>query len=208
MADFCVIADVQAITQVTYSGSTLPTSTQVSSWIADITAFIEEQTGRKYASQTTTAEKHSGDGSPFIMLDNYPLLTVTTLIVDGTTLTSGTGYWIADAKAGIIECLSSAEQREEGESDGHENITVTYTWGASAVPASIKEYCAVLVAMKALSASSIASTSSGALKSYSDGDVSLTYQDGDKVAASLIETYERVKSQVPRKLGVAVGGIN
>ena len=142
------------------------------------------------------------------MLDYYPLLAVSSLVVDGATLVSGTDYWIADQKCGVLECLSSPYERIEGDAAGHDNITVTYTYGANAVPAIIKDFTAVLVAMKAVSTSSLVNMSGGTIKTYDDGDVSITYNDGDKVAAALIANYERLKGLVPQKLNFAIGGTN
>ena len=206
--DFCSVADVQALTGTTYTASTTPKLSEVQIWCSDMTSFVKDYTGRNYQSMTATAEKHSGDGTPYIMLDYYPIITITSLVVDNATLVSGTDYWIADQKAGVIECLSLPEEKIEGDAQGHENITVSYTYGAAAIPASIKDYTAALVAMKALSSAAIANTSGGELKSYSDGDVSLTYNDGDKVAASLIANYERLKTIVPVKVSFAIGGTN
>lgn len=205
MADLCTISDVQALTQQTYSGSTTPTSTQVSAWITDISAEIEAWTGKKYASTTATAEKHSGNGTVYIMTKYYPILTISSLTVDGTTLIQNTDYWIEDSNGGLIECAAQPIERAEGDSSGHENISITYTYGLSAIPAYVKQFCAYRVALQAVGAATMAGTSSGAVKSYSDGDVSIQYADGDGIVAGLIRRYEELKKLVPRKFEMKVG---
>jgi hypothetical protein len=205
---YCSIGDVEACTGAIYTDATTPSTLDVMMWIATATEFINEYSGRKFSSNSSTEEKHSGDGTPYIMLTNYPIQAISELIVDSATLTLGTDFWIADANAGVIECLNAPIQKIEGEAAGHENISVTYTWGTNSVPGQIRDFAACIVAMKALSAASMTSTSGGAVKSYTDGDVSLTYNDGDTIASALIANYERLKALVPQKISVAVGGEN
>lgn len=207
IADLCVIGDVQAWTQVTYSGSTAPTSTQVSAWITAITSYIEELTGRKFTETTVTGEKHSGSGTNIILTKRYPVSSVTSLVVDGVTLVENTDFWIREPRCGAIETLQEPEKAIDGIDGGRNNITITYKHYDTEIPASLAELCAVIVAMKAQTAALMATSSQGAVKSYSDGDVSISYADGDKLAGALIARYEELKNIVPRRLHIEIGGV-
>lgn len=204
--DLCAIADVQALVQKTYSGSTTPTSTEVTNWITDLSGVIADMTGYKYSSNTATSEKHDGNGTPYIMLNYFPVLTVTSLVVDTDTLVANTDYWLKDADAGIIECLTNPYMRTENNATGQQNITVTYTYGITTISKSLKQLCAVMVALKAISADALANNPGGILKQYSDGDVSLSYQDGDRAAAGLLEQYKQLRENVPSRVKMQVGG--
>lgn len=206
--DLCATSDVEAELQMTLSTLTTPTLAQVQTWITEVTDKISEETGKKYASTTATSEKHDGDGTPFVLLDHYPVLTITSLVVDGITLTASTDYWIYDYGAGQLELKTPAIPRAEESTSGHENIVVTYTYGFSAVPSAVKELCVVLVALKALSAAALKKTDLGALKSYSDGDVTLNYADTDKAAESLWRRYQELRKVVPLLTTAKIGGFH
>lgn len=204
MTAFCVIGDVEALTQVTYSTLTNPTAAQVTAWIVDISAWIEEYTGMKYSEQTETNEKHDGDGTPYIKTDKYPITSVSSLVVDGATLTENTHFWIESKAGGLIECLTAPIEAVEGYAEGHKNITITYKWGKTAVPQAIEEFCAVIVALKALNAAFLKSNVSGVIKAYNDGDVAITYSETETNTTDLLKRYAELKATVPKKIGMEV----
>jgi len=201
------ITEVQAITQVTYSGSTNPTSTQVGTWITEVETWLEEWTGIKFTEQTATAEKHDGDGTPYILTDYYPITSITSLVVDNATLTADSDYWLLDATAGMIECKVAPLKRVEGSTEGHSNSVITYKYGRTTVAQNIKELAATIVALRAINAATLASNPAGSIKSYSDGDVSITYSETDASTTELLRRYEELKLQTPRRTVMKVGGV-
>lgn len=209
MVDLCSITDVQAITQQTYSGSTTPTDAQVNLWITQVSGAIESWVGFSFSSQTATDEKQDGNGTEFIQVKNRPLIAVTSLVVDGKTLVANTDYWVEDSLGGLIELANMPCERVPGSTIGHQNIILTYTYGKTSIPPEVKEYCAIIVAMKALGSSSLVSSSGGSIKSYDDGDVSITYAgslDDSLGLQSLINRYNELKILIPRKVPWIVGG--
>ena len=73
---------------------------------ADLTLFAERATraaekitGRRFE-QTGVVEKHAGGGTA-LMLRAWPVISVTAVTENGTTLTAGTGY-VVDEAAGIV----------------------------------------------------------------------------------------------------------
>lgn len=205
MTNLCAVADVEALTQQTYSTTTKPTLAQVTQWVTDVSAEVEDWVGTKFASTTVTGEKHSGDGTVFLLLDNGSLITITSLVVDGATLTLGTDYIIEDAVAGFIEFIGVIPQaRVEGSTVGHENIVVSYTYGNTTIPSYVKQFCAVRIALMAVGAATMAGSSSGSTKSYDDGDVSIQYADGSGLMQSLLLRYDELKRQMPRKASMRV----
>jgi hypothetical protein len=86
--------------------------------------------------QTVTSERHSG-GADRIVLSTRPLVSVTTVAEDGTTL-AATAYDI-DLDTGILYRLSGTYTLGVW-SSGHRNVSVTYEagWSGSTVPSDIK----------------------------------------------------------------------
>lgn len=210
MTDLCSISDVQALTQQVYLGSTTPTSAQVSAWISETSEMIEKSYGIYYSVKTATGEKYNGTGRPFLRLKNMYINTISSMNVDGQALTENTDFWIEDAVAGLIEFKTPPLRRSVGETTGHHSIITTYTYGLATIPSITKQFCAVIVAMKATSAYSIASNPGGSLKSYSDGDVSITYADGTSSTAinSLMGSYFTLMAQLPKNENAVVGAID
>lgn len=207
MTDLCQISDVQALTQKAYDLETKPTSGEVNDWIADASARIAERTGRAYTETTVTDEYHDGTGSEFILLDHYPITTMTSLTVDNDALTLNTDYWVKDADAGVIECKIAPAKRASGLATGHRNVKASYKYGLTAIPSSVKDLCAVMVALKAIDAGAQYGSTNGPLKSYSDGDVSISYAESDKLAGGLIERHRALLLEVPQKVSVSIGGL-
>lgn len=204
--DLCAQADVEALTGKAYTTGTMPTAAQITGWITDCSGIVGTRTGKKYVTTTVTAEKLNGNGTQYIKLNNRPLISVTSLSVDDSVLTASTDYWIVDYDAAVIEVLAAPQEKIEGDSQGHQNITITYTYGVTTIPAAVKQLCAVMVAMRALSAGALAA-SGGSVDSYSDGDISIKYSTGDSAAKALIAQYEELKTLVPQELAVSVGGL-
>lgn len=101
-------------------------------WVVDgVCRAIEDYCGRTFLAETET-ELLDGDGEDVILLKS-PIISVTTLINDGTTLTVTTDYLVYGT-LGKIRLLESAFV------DGPQTVSVTYRhgWEADKIPASIK----------------------------------------------------------------------
>lgn len=93
---------------------------------------IEDYIGRTVVAQTETAEKFDGDGTDILLL-KPPVISLTTLINDETTLTVTTDY-VLYAGIGKVKLINSTFV------EGPQTVSVTYRhgWEAANVPASLK----------------------------------------------------------------------
>lgn len=97
-----------------------------------------------FVSTTATAETHDGTGSRFLHLLHRPVISVTTVTLDTSTLSTD-AYEIDYAQGTLVIPYDSEDERNPriwrrsgGDNDGWpvgtRNIAVTYTYGYSAVP--------------------------------------------------------------------------
>lgn len=106
--------------------------------LALASGYIERYVQRTFDS-TTTTEIKTGNNSMTLMLDNFPVISVDSVIVDGETL-DGADYRIkpiagyGDNNGGILERLDGDDFRK-----GNHNVTVTYTWGYQTPPAAVTD---------------------------------------------------------------------
>lgn len=99
-----------------------------------IEARLEGACNRRFTSTTHTNEKYSGDGTPVLMLENYPLRTLTSAAIqdeDSIAVADTTviRYETDASSSGILELQARTWTR------GSLNVTVTYAAGFSTVKA-------------------------------------------------------------------------
>jgi len=99
---------------------------------ADLTAEFVSELGRDILT-ASYSEIHSGNGKSVISLDQYPISAVSSLVVDGMTISAvtgpfGFGYQFERQKLYFIGGVFP---------EGVRNILVSYTAGYAAVPADI-----------------------------------------------------------------------
>ncbi|MHB1334517.1 MAG: head-tail connector protein [Candidatus Humimicrobiaceae bacterium] len=86
--------------------------------------IIEDYLGVTMINTTYTAEKYDGDGTDVLYLDRYPIVSVTTLIVDEVTITSAD--YLLYASGGKIRLTGSIFTKD------YQNISITYSAGHGA----------------------------------------------------------------------------
>lgn len=74
---------------------------RIEGWIEIASEMIAEYLGRELYRRAAISEKHRGDGSPFLVLKDPPINTLTSILFNGTALASG-DYEIDDADAGVV----------------------------------------------------------------------------------------------------------
>lgn len=97
---------------------------------AYFTAIVERETGRCFVPRTIT-ETLSGGWASAIVLKRADVVSVTTLIVDGSSVGTGT----VAAGAGVLRYLDGTRWSNAAP----DNVTVTYSAGDAAPPADIKD---------------------------------------------------------------------
>lgn len=142
--------------------------------ITDASDLATSYTGRSFGLATQT-EVHDGDNSPRVYLKQTPIMAVSAIVVNGTALdnTDGTGWTFNPYSGELI--------RGNGQSDerfglwfpaGFQNVAVTYTSGAIALPGGLTR--AVKIILKAMLDTMKGDTR---LNSESLGDYSYTVGD-------------------------------
>ena len=123
-----------------------------SNWVEDM---IKDHYGYTYIGTTTTIseEAHDGDGTPYVFVDNPPIVSVTTLAI-GTITTNAitsTSYKVYDDHIQLINDPRTHLASAMGGAFnyfpiGQQNIKVTYVSGLASVPATVELCAAQMVA--------------------------------------------------------------
>ena len=109
--------------------------------ISKETAFIQTSCGRKFFYAEYTEYKDGGDDQDTIMVDEYPIVGITSIhddenrIYGSDTLIAATDYSFR-AKAGIIKL------DDDIFADGNQNVKVVYTGGYKVIPEDLSLACA------------------------------------------------------------------
>lgn len=120
-------------------------STLAATLINSATAFLESACGRTFRSAAYTNEYLSGDGTPYLYLNNYPVSAITSLTLfdrysaaDVQTLTEDRDFYL-DPDSGRLVCSTGVFVA------GRRNYRCTYTGGYAAIPEDIKVLCMQLI---------------------------------------------------------------
>lgn len=96
-----------------------------------------ERTGRDWRRLTRTAEKHQGTGTKYLVVRHYPIVSVSALLIDGTSIGDVTDDDIID----IVKPEQGIIMRTDGDvfpAADKRNLSVTYIGGPAAIPAGLK----------------------------------------------------------------------
>lgn len=128
----------------TYKGiSGSSEDTVLASIVAAVNAAVENYVGRILEATTYTAETYDGPGGNALRLNNYPIISVTTVTCEDETLTAldlddrldgDKGYWIKDNASGIL-WNNNVWPRGRG------IIEITYEAGYETIPDDLKHAC-------------------------------------------------------------------
>ena len=188
MADLISIDDAAAA----WSGfADLPASEQAA-LVSDASQAVEDYCRRSF-SVASAVESVDGGGLGRVWLSNRPVISVQSVVVDGTAIDDADGCgWVVNPATGELV-------RGSGRSDarfappfprGTKNVTIVYLYGCESVPGPVKRAC--LLTVKRL-AGLIATE--GGYASESIGDYSYSVDSTQRsraisdVAASLLQPY-------------------
>ena len=105
--------------------------------IVGVSAHIESWLSRPIADQVIT-DVFSGHGGAVQLLRGFPIISVASVVVDGTTLAPSTYTFTEDS---VILSTGTFTR-------GRGNITITYTAGFVAIPADIEQAAIEVVAIR------------------------------------------------------------
>jgi hypothetical protein len=141
-----------------------------------VSSAIAQHAGREFQS-TTYTEYHDGKNRPRLWLRHTPVISITSVSINGTALdnTDGTA-WTIDLESGEL-LYGTGDNGDPAFNPwfpiGKKNIVVVYAAGYAAIPADVKR--AAILWMQAISGQHQAG--GGAYKSESLGDYSYTLAD-------------------------------
>lgn len=107
--------------------------------------MVERETHLVWESTAITNERHSGNGTEWLQVQNYPLLTFVSASIydeDGALETS-----IAAADITEMQRYIGKLKYEDGWTDGFDNILINYTWGYESTPQVVKVAVARIAAL-------------------------------------------------------------
>lgn len=207
---YTTAALVQAELRTTdvFSSSTLPTLEQVDNWIAEETRNIDVFAGQTFSSDLNSSEIGDYDGCGSLLLDNAPILSVTSLEYN-TKGEGATPVWVTFTEGvdknflvyndeGEVKFISGAARTVSSTpNEGIYKFRTTYTSGYSSTPLEIQGLCTQLVARRVLGtlANSQANTEGGdiqigVIKVGDPGMFSINYMES--LDTSINATFEKV----------------
>lgn len=109
--------------------------------VAAADAFVLSYTGRKTVLEADFVERYNGTGSDRLMLDNYPIASVASLVVNDRTIGPSAGYgqqgYFFDNRALVLY--------NERFTKGFRNVQVSYRAGFAEIPADMEQAATYIV---------------------------------------------------------------
>jgi hypothetical protein len=177
------------------------TDDKINNAITSAQLQIENETGYIFDQQTFTA-KFSGrkdGGTDILILDEYqPLLSVTSLTIDGTTQNENEDYFITNPDIGEITFQSPLTY------DGLNNIIVEGTYGYNPVYQPAKDLCEDLVVLNIwLSRETPVNLKDILFSTSNDTNIPLKTEDNSKLLKFVFDIQSKFNS-LPKRHGVGV----
>lgn len=127
--------------------SGLPENEIEDGWSDYVQDMIKEYTGIDYGSSNTYTEDYDGTGTSVLRLKHRPVTSISSLSVDGTSMTSSE-YKVYDTYVELVQNYGRPIQEAMGSTGsifpvGQKNVSVTYVAGESA-PRRVA-FCAALM---------------------------------------------------------------
>lgn len=110
---------------------------------------VEDSITKKKWTPTTVTETYEGDESNTLVLDNYPVISLTSLTIDGTSITpANVDIWKDTGK--ILLTDEAEETKFKTTTSGERLIEATYVYGTSEVPSYVKRLTECIAAVSCL----------------------------------------------------------
>ncbi len=157
-----------------------------SDWLTWADARLEELVGKKYSEQTVTNEYHDGNDSDELLLDHYPITSITSIqFTEDNGLTwatlSATAYTFYPDEGRVMfypDPNGDTDIDVLNFSEGVRNWRVTYKYGETSVPALVEFLASLLVAqIYNINTSGV----SGTVSSERIGDYAVSYDTGSDI---------------------------
>ena len=201
---FATASDLEVRLKRTFDS---PTAAQVNALLDDATAALVEDVlgGNQVVQGTTTASFNLPAGERTIVLPQQPVRSVTTVLVEGDTVSG----WVVRGGRLILACpVRPRELYDVVRTVAVDSVQVTVTWlhGVPTVPAELKAWCMVLGAQAlAMLESPTGSLTPGAVASTRIDDFSVSYAQGAAGGAAAAAPGLVVPDAVRERLGARWG---
>ena len=139
MPQFCTLAEVKAFMSVTTSTD----DALITSLIVATSGAIETVLNRTIL-QAAYVDMVDGNGKPAMMLSNRPLVSITSVTIDGQSVPVSTGWGVT----GYVQDENAVVLRNRVFSRGLRNVFIAYQAGWATVPDDIKQATIETVALK------------------------------------------------------------
>jgi uncharacterized phiE125 gp8 family phage protein len=149
--------------------------------VAAASTYFEQQTGRTILA-TDYVEIQDGNGGRVIIPSNYPVISVTTVTLNGTALALSTGYGVS----GYYLNGNVIRLRDTWVSEGEGNVSISYRAGYVAAPEDVRQAVLELAALMYRERDRVGQQS----KTVGGENVSFYYAPPARVV-SAIEVYRR-----------------
>lgn len=186
MPSYCTNSDVYRESGLT---STQTSTADVDEFIDDAEAWLESFLQTAFTTRVVTAEKYDGSGSTFMFLKRYPILSLTSLSIDGVTVTTSNVAVYNSSGRLLLKSTAEKSYFVSPSTTTPQNVIVSYTYGTTTVPRNVKKATAKLAAMNALAKS--LGGSFGSVLSYQLPELSVTKNPQHEVWRTRLEQLEK-----------------
>jgi hypothetical protein len=127
------------------------TEANITSHIEDAESVIDRMCNTKFAS-TSVTEYYDGNDMRTLMLNHFPVISVTSLVIQGTSIPVATKLHVYTGMAGAGKIMldSGAEKTTFESDEDPKGIVIAYAYGYASVPAIIKKAAANMAARSLL----------------------------------------------------------
>lgn len=164
---------------------------------------IDAYCNRDFEDHAGFVETLDGNGRGSIRLTGYPVRSVSTVKVGGSTLSSDEYRVKSDSPAWVGENGGILERKGAAWPDGWENLEVTYDWGYTTPPPEIQQVASELVVEALRSAAANDKGAGGGAQSYSMDGFSVSFDDSLKSLVGLLDTGQREVLDKHRRVIIA-----
>ncbi|MEI7443268.1 MAG: head-tail connector protein [Burkholderiales bacterium] len=139
MSAFCSLSDVKSFMAITGTQD----DPLLTSLIQAASNAMETVMNRTVAAASYT-DLVDGNGKAGMMLSNWPVISVTSVTIDGTSVPASTGY----GASGYAQDENVVFLRNRVFTKGARNVSIVYQAGWATVPDDLKQACVETVALK------------------------------------------------------------
>jgi len=149
MWEYCSKEDV-----ADYSGVAI--ASMKDSWSEFAESMINTHTGRTFGGTQTYTESYDGDGTDTLILNNYPVSSVTSLAIGGTAVSSSQYKVYEEGYVRLVKSNTGTALDEAMSVNdvvfpkGQQNVTITYVANNSDVPGYVRNAATFMIAEIAL----------------------------------------------------------